>query len=442
MIAANPIRATALYEQPISIAMSGPAAVGAYAEAQRASKLVQVAGDATRYVLTKTMSDAHGFVTIPALAALAQSTQTCKYMRHLSRDVETPLDAHIIDKAIVSMDIGDQNLNAQRFVLRALKRRNGTLAGARFALAVNAGQDDLNSFLLVYRDCTTDFSRPITVALAKLMPPAMCDLLCIELSIRELLVMLGGHSKLSPFNATAGIPPKLPSYTPTRMTTVAKITVWGDDEADAANMDKDALVDDSINPVEFKWEYVAGQNGASDEDGEEENTVPVVTLTTPPSTCGVLAETTFHIVNVDTVAAFFGANDSQAVACVPTGKGPMVPKCQQWQRPAPKKHKARNEDAAKIDPANICTGRRAGVFASDLKIRRQAADEAFMRDGQFLPGHPMYDVLQEELDAINFDRALAGLDELTDERLASADVAAAALAAEQDDEEDAPLALI
>ena len=437
MIASNPIRATALYEQPISIAMRGPADVGAYAEAQRASKLVQVAGDSTRCVLTKATSDAHGFVTIPALAALAQSTRTCKYMRHLSSEVETPLDAHIIDKAIVSMDIGDQNLNAQRFVLRALKRRNGTLAGARFALAVNAVRDDFNSFLLVYRDCTTDFSRPITVALAKLMPPAMCDLLCIELSIRELLVMLGGHSKLSPFNATAGIPPKLPRYMPTRMTTVAKITVWGDDEADAANMDKDALVEDSINPVEFKWEYVAGQNGASDE-----NPVPVVTLTTPPSTCGVLAETTFHIVNVDTVAAFFGANDSQEVACVPTGKDPMVPKCQQWQRPASKKHKARNEDAAKIDPANICTGRRAAVFASDLRIRRHAADEAFMHDGQYLPGHPLYDVLQEELDAINFDRAEAGLPALTDERLASADGEAAALAAEQDDEEDAPLALM
>ena len=60
-----------------------------------------------------------------------------------------------------------------------------------------------------------------------------------------------------------------------------------------------------------------------------------------------------------------------------------------------------------------------------------------MRDGQYLPGHPAYDVIKDELDAINAARG-AGKLPITDERLAPPDVAAAALAAEEEPE-DAPL---
>ena len=332
MIVANPIRATSLHEHPIAIAMSGPAAVGAYAEAQSGSKLVQVAGDAARHVLTKATADALGHVTIPGISALAQASKTCKYMRHLSRDVTTPIDAHVVDKTTFGMAIGDPNLNGQRFWLRALVRRDGTPAGARFELKSHQS-GIVNGFLIVYRDCTKDFDRPVVVVLA--IPLLVGGHVCIELSTRDLLHVLGGHSKLSPFRATAGIPPALPSYTATRTRTTHNITVWGDDDAYAANIDETALEEDSINPVAFQWDFVSAREPTAAEDGDndgdddgdddEDEKVPAVKLITPPSTCGVLCETTFNVANVDALTSLFGANETPAAACMPTEVGPMIP---------------------------------------------------------------------------------------------------------------------
>jgi hypothetical protein len=485
-----PIRAPALADRPIAIAMSGPAAVGAYAEAQAGCPLVEIAGELVQHIMTKIISDQHGNCTAPGVAAFAQVTKTCKYFRYLGRDVRTPYDAAIIEKDTTASFEGDANLNRQRYTLNALRRADGKPAGMRLSLYASVESpvpvaDDFSDepFLLVYRDCSQYFNRKLHVAIARPVKGTP-SLVCVDLSLKLLLGRFGGHSKHSVFRAVSPLPETIPPFSelPSTYGVPYEIEVWGDDDAFVALHDETALVDDSLNPLFFSCKRIHIGNAYTQmlsynfmtphqyetRQGCELDGVVVaknslghhmyrfsgtITIQVAPNTCALFSGATYKVKAPSLLCILFGAFESPHVACIPTVAGPMIPAADQFvctlptaptavrsvHSPAPlgpsNKKKKKSPDTGKVDKSNIMPlGRRSAVIASDRRIQRQMVEESLMRDGQYLPGHPMWSTINNELEELNEARAEAGLGPLTDPRIAPAGAMAAG--AEEDPEED------
>lgn len=421
----HPLRAPPPSDTPIAIAYTGPVATGEFAQAQTNCPLVTMAGDAAGSVLASTFSDSFNNLTIPGLAAFVRTVGTCKYIRELGRHVSTPIDAKVIDISYsVNME-DDQNLNRQRFVLRALQKENGVPAGARFRLASDASAEERidDPFLLAYRDVRSYYDRPLVLAIAKPMPNN--NLLCIELSIREMLIFFGGHSKKSAFTAD-----RCPSlglskwqYNPKCVDTT--ISVWGDSSSYVALVDEDDLEADSINPIDITADLPdhVESNGFVMEQGRTTRGAVSHHLSLdikfhlPTSTCRVFSDAVFAVKHPAHVAALFGCFETSATACIPSHKGAMIAAAQRLERPRPT-HRRVREDTGKISWANVTNGRRSAVKRCDLTLQRLAKEEELMDDGQYLPGHPLYAKIKEELDEMNELLAEQGKPPVSDPRLA------------------------
>ena len=402
---------------PIAIAYNGPAAVGAFALAQHTCGLVNIAGDLTSYILSSLIADKFKNLTLPGISALVQAARTCKYLRNVSREVKTPIDAAIIERDNVASTEGDQNLNRQRFTLHALQKPGGMPAGARYRLVSaemvqrNNGEHPVSEladdpFLLVYRDARNDYNRPVTMAIAKPQPNG--SLLCIGISIREMLVFFGGHSTKSVFNATQVVVGRsvIDKWVYNYPKSSTSISVWGTDESKVALVSQEELLADSLNPIKIDV------TPACDDDGFqilEEGRIAsgdvvhrfngVVTFSFPASTCAAFSsENQMSIDYPSHLASILGCHELPAVAVMPTAKGQMVAKSNMWLRDRRK----RSQDTGGISTDNIQpVGRRAAVQAADLELQRAANEESLMEDGQFLPGHPEFDRIRAEVDEIN-----------------------------------------
>jgi len=405
---------------PIAIAYNGPTATGAFALAQLNCGLVNIAGDLTSYILSSLISDQFKNLTLPGICALVQAARSCKYLRDISREVKTPIDAAIIERDSAASVEGDENLNRQRFTLHALQKPGGTPAGVRYRLIStemverNGGEypeleraDD--PFLLVYRDASNYYDRPVTMAIAKPQPNG--SLLCIEISIREMLIFFGGHSKKSVFNATQAVVGRsvIDKWVYNHPKSSTSISVWGTTESKVALVAEAELQADSINPVQF-----SGTPACADGDLHGFRILEQgrllsgkvahrfngnVTFSFPQSTCSAFApENHMSIDYPSHLASLLGCHELPAVAVMPTAKGPMVSKSNMWLRDRRK----RSQDTGCVSKDNIMpVGRRAAVQAADIELQRAANDESLMDDGQYLPGHPEYDRIKAEVDEIN-----------------------------------------
>ena len=445
MIVNNPLRAQPASESPISISCKGPVATGQYAAAQRECQFLSMTGDVTVSVMNTSISDKYGHLTLGGIAAFIRTAKTCKYTRDISRQVSTPIDAKVIDISYVNVP-GDTNLNKQRFVVRALQKADGRSAGARFRLVGaddEESDDDTQPFLLAYRDVRGYYDRPITLAIAKPMGGGGNNLLCVELSIREMLVFFGGHSKKSAF-----VSKRCPSlglsawqYNPNCID--SKVSVWGDSTAYVALVDEDELKADSVNQMKVSARplnpteppglvmfQARSANGGGDDHVTHVLDLKVV-FTFPPSASSFdFGDAVFSVYQPAHVAAFFGCFDNTDVAVVPSSShgGAMIAASQRLERPPPpppppqqqrvRRVSRKRYDPSNINQSNVVTGRRQAVFACDLAIQRQACEDALMHDGGYLPGHPLYSQIKEELDELNEVLAEQGKPPVTDPRLA------------------------
>jgi hypothetical protein len=419
-------------DAPIAIAYSGPVATGQYAAAQTNCHIVSIAGDLTTSVLSSTLSDKFGNFTFPGLAAFVNSVQTCHYMRDVGRQVNTPIDANLIDITYANVP-NDRNLNSQRFLIRALQRADGTPAGARYRLASTDADEGANEqatdpFLLAYRDARDYYERPFKFAIAKPLPNG--SLLCVELSLRDSLLYFGGHSKHSMFTAE-----RCPRYGLSAGQYNSKgaettISVWGDDSGYVTLFDESELEADSVNPIGV----IATRPEV--QDGEEHPAFVMtrgyttrgnvshrldlnVTFKFPESTCLELSEKEFKVCDPAYLAALFGCHETADVACVPGRTDFMISANERLERPRSSTvRRTRRADTAVISMDNVVSGRRAAVKQCDLTLRRIAAEDSLMHDGQYLPGHPMYEKLKEELDEINDGLVAEGKPPLIDPRIA------------------------
>ena len=421
----HPLRAPPPSDTPIAIAYTGPIATGEFAQAQANCRLVTMAGDAAASVLGSTFSDNFDNLTIPGLATIVHAVGTCKYIRELGRHVTTPIDAKVIDVSYAVNMEGDQNLNRQRFLLRALHKENGVPAGARFRLTSDASQEERSDdpFLLAYRDVRSYYNRPLVLAIAK--PLQNGHLLCLELSIREMLIFFGGHSKKSAFTADRCPSLGLSKWQHNPKCTDATISVWGDSSSYVSLVDEDDLETDSSNPIGIAAEipdHVDG-NGIVMSQGRTTRGVVshhlslTVKFSFPTSTCRVFSGAVLELKHPAHVATLFGCFETPATACIPSYKGAMIAAAQRLERPRPTPRRAL-EDTGKISMANVTNGRRSAVKLCDLTIQRLAKEEALMDDGQYLPGHPMYEKIKDELDEINELLAEQGKLPISDPRLA------------------------
>jgi hypothetical protein len=432
LIAANPLRAPLVSElAPIAIAYHGPTATGAYADAQTTCPLVRIAGDLTECIMTRMLANKFGSFTLPGLCSIVQAQRTCKYIRDVWRNVSTPIDAAIVDRHDAVSTQGDSNLNRQRFILYALQRPDGHPAGIRFRLvsddmvARNQGvvpeerADD--PFLVVYRDVRQYYDRPVVMAMAK--PQDDGSLVCIELSLREMLLFMGGHSKKSVFNA---VPAVVRGVVRDRglfqyANRDTEISVWGSTEAKLGLVPDSELYEDSLNPISMSVQLV---NEVEPVDAEGARLLSrgqtlagarshrfngVVTFSFPESTSTAFRHAdAFHLAldakgkeNVATFAILLGCDDDPSVAAMPTSKGPMIANSMRWN-PERRNRRGRNDDSGHVSIDNILpASRRVAVQCADLKIQCLAADDNLMRDGQYLPGHPEYERIRAELDELN-----------------------------------------
>jgi len=422
-ICACPLRVPAISEfASLAIAHNGTVATGEFARAQSDCKLICISGDLTSAIMQSTITDRFKNLTIPGLAAFVQSARCCKYMRDLSSEVTTPIDASIIERDDSSV-LFDQNLNRQRFTLRALQQPGGGPAGARFRL-ISSDMVECNNgvapnvelpsdpFLLVYRNVQNKFNRPVVMAIAK--PQENGSLLCIGISTLEMLRFLGGHSKQSVFNATrVPIGKKiLPEWHFNPAARETNISVWGSDDSEVALVDKKALEDDSLNPIKIVVTPLIEPTGTSTVPLIVDCETPVgvvqpmfagcVSFEFPASTCSEFSR--YNPMALDSpegVASILGWHESPHVAAVWTSSGPMIPNADRlvWNRP----RRTRSEDLrSMVSIANIQPlGRRASVQRADIAIQRMAVEESLMSDGQYLPGHPKYAEILAEVDEMN-----------------------------------------
>jgi hypothetical protein len=425
----HPLRAPPPSDTPIAISYIGPIATGQFADAQTNCQFLSMTGDATTSVLSSTMSDKFGNMTLPGLAAFVKASETCKYLRDVGRHVATPIDAKVIDLSYVINVAGEQNLNRQRFVLRALQKDNGLPAGARFRLTsepVNAtptaDEEPTDPFLLAYRDCRSYHDRPVVLAIAK--PVVNGHLLCVEISIREMLIFFGGYSKRSAFTASRCPALGLARWQYNPKCTDSAISVWGDSSAYVSLVDEDDLKADSVNPIDITATPKGTNNGfvmsqgRSTRGGVSHSLSLDVKFRFPSSTCLAFSDAVFTLEQPGLVASFFGCFESAATACIPSYKGAMIAAAQRLERPLRQVSRKARQDTGKISMANVTTGRRAAVKLCDLTLQRLATEDELMHDGGFLPGHPMYRKIKEELDEMNELLAEQGKPPVSDSRLA------------------------
>lgn len=425
-ILSHPLRAPPPSDTPIAISYIGPVATGQFADAQTNCQLLSMTGDATTSVLSSTMSDKFGNMNIPGLAAFVKASETCKYLRDVGRHVTTPIDAKVIDLSYV-IAAGDQNLNRQRFVLRALQKDNGLPAGARFRLIsepVNATteEDPNDPFLLAYRDCRSYHDRPLVLAIAK--PTVNGHLLCVEISIREMLIFFGGNSKRSAFTANRCPALGLAKWQFNPKCADSAISVWGDSAAYVSLVDEEDLNADSVNPINITATPKGTNNGfvmskgRSTRGGVSHILSLEVKFSFPCSTCLAFSDAVFTLDQPVLVAALFGCFESAATACIPSYKGAMIAAAQRLERPPRHVSRPARQDTGKISTSNITSGRRAAVKLCDLTLQRLANEDDLMFDGGYLPGHPMYNKIQQELDEMNELLAEQGKPPVSDSRLA------------------------
>lgn len=416
-VASNPLRAQLPGDlAPLAISYTAtPATAGTFASAQSDCNLVSVAGDLTASIMKSLCVDVFLNFTLPGLASFIQSSRTCKYLRDLSRFITTPIDAAIIERDENSVP-GDENLNRQRSFLYALHTSDGRPAGLRYRL-VSADMLTLNDgvypevekvddpFLLVYRDVRQDFDRPVVMAIAKPQPNG--SLLCLEISLVEMLHFLGGHSKKSVFNARPVLVGSTvtPKWQYAQNNDQAKISVWGNSESMIGLVDKATLEEDSMNPITIE---ALDPNTTILAQGYTPNGKLVhifngcLWFRFPSSTCFEFdPSNNMAIDNPAHVMALLGCHEEPDVAAIRTPKGPMIANTERLvlNRPC----RARDENLnTEISPLNIQpAGRRAAVQRADIAVQRNAVDDELTFDGQFLPGHPEYDRIKAEVDEIN-----------------------------------------
>jgi len=428
-ILSHPLRAPPPSDTPIAISYIGPVATGQFADAQTNCQLLSMTGDATISVLSSTMSDKFGNMSIPGLAAFVKASETCKYLRDVGRHVATPIDAKVIDLSYV-MSAGDQNLNRQRFVLRALQKDNGLPAGARFRLTsepVNAtptaDETPNDPFLLAYRDCRGYHDRPLVLAIAK--PTVNGHLLCVEISIREMLIFFGGYSKRSAFTASRCPALGLGGWEFNPKCADSAISVWGDSSAYVSLVDEEDLNADSVNPIGVTATPKGTNNGIVMSQGRSTRggishllSLDVKFRFPSSSTCLAFSDAVFTLDQPGNVAALFGCFESAATACIPSYKGAMIAAAQRLERPLRQVSRKARQDTGKVSMANVTSGRRAAVKLCDLTLQRLATEDDLMFDGAYLPGHPMYNKIKDELDEMNELLAEQGKPPVSDSRLA------------------------
>ena len=421
-ILASPLRAQLASDRAsIAIAYNGSVAAGTFALTQLNCSLVNIAGDTTAFILSSLTADKYQNLTLPGICALVQVARSCKYLRDISRDVKTPIDAAIIERDDAASVEGDQNLNRQRFTLHALQKTGGMPAGVRYRLIStemierNGGNPELkradDPFILVYRDARNYYDRPVTMAIAKPQPNG--SLLCIEISIREMLVFFGGHSNKSVFNATKAVIGRsvIDKWVYNRYHKCnTSISVWGSAASKVALVSEDELQADSINPVQIKvtptcddddlhrFRIIEQGHLLSGKVAHRFN--GTVTFTFPNSTCCAFApENQLSIDYTSHLISLLGCHELPSAAVMPTAKGPMISRSSQWLNARRTK---RREDAGSVSKDNIMpVGRRAAVQAADLELQRAANEESLMEDGQYLPGHPAFERIKSEVDEIN-----------------------------------------
>lgn len=393
-----------------------------FSNSQETCNLFSSAGDATFKVLESTLNDKFGNFTVSGLAALVRATSTCKYAKSII--VDTPIDANIVDISYNVPD--DKNLNRQRFVLRALQKSNGEQAGARFRLiSENANNDNDNDpFLLAFRDARSNFDRPVTVAIAK--PTANGSLLCVELSIRELLLFFGGHSKKSVFAASKSFSMNLAKWEFNIKSENSTISVWGNSSSFVGLVDEDELEDDSLNPIELT--AAPDRPGVTPVLTEGKNfegkichnmAIDVKFRFHSSKNCSEFSDAVYSLVEPAKVSAFFGCFETFENARVPSYRGSMISNSQRMVPPLrttthPRKNRI---DRSIVSVENITNGRRAAVSHCDLRIQRLLREESLMDDGQYLPTHPMFAKIQEDLDETNEHLKDRGMPPIRDNRL-------------------------
>jgi len=414
-VAANPIRVRMPGDfAPLAITHT-PETASDFAIAQSGCNLVNFfyngAGcDLTAMIMQSVCCDVFLNFTLPGLASFIQSSRSCKYLRYISSFVTTPIDAAIIERDENSC-AGDENLNRQRSLLHALTTSDGRPAGARYRL-ISADMLELNDgvypevekaddpFLLAWRDTRKDFDRPVVLSIAKPQPNG--SLLCIELSIREMLHFMGGHSKLSVFNARPVLVGRTvtPKWQYASTNDKADISVWGKSDSMIGLVDKATLKADSMNPISIEAQNIDDSNGAVISAGYTpagdlvDIFMGCIWFRFPSSTCSEFESSNNMAIDSPAhVMALLGCHEEPDVAAIRTPKGPMIANTE----------RARGQSFnSEISPLNIQpAGRRAAVQRADIAVQRNAVDEELTLDGQFIPGHPEYDRIKAEVDEIN-----------------------------------------
>ena len=416
----------------IALSYTGPAATGEYADAQTDCPIVSMTGDAAINVLASVMHDKFNNFTLAGLASLVHAAAACKYMREICRRVSTPIDAAVIDETYDLKDVEsppDLNLNRQRFLLRALRRQDGTPAGKRFRLARERqwdhhhdGEHAGDAFLLVYRDARKFYDRPVVFAIAQ--PLLGGRLLCAALSLTEAVCYFGGHSRHSVFAAQAMPDVGLAAGEFNRQAANETLSVWGDDDGTVQLYDEEALLADSMNPLKIS----ARQRDGEDDQvmfcgrtlrGDTVHELKIeVQFKVPFTTCTAFSNACFTLADdPSSIAALFGCHEAPHVACFRGSKGDAMVAAATAEKKK-KKPRSKPVDNGAISVSNIVHGRRAAVKRSDIAIQRHAMDEEHTLDGQILPGHPCYVALKADLDTINAQREREGKEPLVDMRLA------------------------
>ena len=400
---------------PLAIAYRPPTATGAAALAQANCQLVNIAGDLVSCILTAMLADKFQNLTLPGVCALVQASRSCHLLRQLCCEVKTPIDAAVVESEYNSIE-GDQNFNRQRFLLHALQKVGGRPAGLRMRLIseVQDGEipeeDPADPFLLVYRDARLDYDRPVVLAIAKPQPSG--SLLCIELSIRELLLLFSGHSKHAVFNAVpAMIGRKMVDKWTFQPKNDMKVSVWGTTDGKLALVGEDKLFADSLNPVAVSVTPACDDDkiltkGTSLSGKVVHRFEGTVVFSFPESTCSAFS-TPMALDYPAHLISLLGCHEPVAAAVMPTSTGSMIAKSNAWLR----ERRKRSYDAGGLSVENVLApGRRAAVRQADLELQRSAAEEELMEDGKYLPGHPMYDEIKAEVDEINERLAVEGKD--------------------------------
>ena len=410
-VANNPIRQSPHLEMPLLIQN-----VDELGNSQSTCNLFSGSQDATLDVLNSTLLDKFGNFNLAGLATFVRAGSTCKYAKFVNKFVKSPIDATVVD---ISYQVpGDQNLNSQRFVIHALRNSYGGPAGARFRLkGVGDSDESEASFLLAFRDCRNDSDRPVTIAIAKQTPNG--SLLCVELSLKEMLIFFGGHSKKSIFASAKSPPLGLAKWQFNHFADKTSISVWGNSSSYLGLVDENLLEDDTLNPVMITAAPIMGSEFVMSSD-QRSLDIDVKFNFYSSHNCAAFSDAKFSLIDPLPVSIFFGCFEKSSNACVPSshGEGAMIPNAIRLVQPLKRSAKRKSSsETSKITSANIINGRRAAVTRCDLAIQRQILEDSMMKRGRYTPSHPLYARIKEELDSENERRAALRLPPLSDDRL-------------------------